>query len=214
MPRHEYPLERGGPKRVSVAWTGPWRDFEVGFDGRTLGRIGDAEALKKGRSFELPTEQSLHVQLVGSELRLTADGVALPGSASDPQARIDALAVLIFLVGGVSAALGVAAVGFELEGLLQQGLGIDSVGFGVGYAVLALLLKRRRSTMILSVTIAGFVVDGVLGVVNAYEAGGGFPFIGTALRLVVLVLLIRGFKVFHALWNQALEAAVRDADKE
>src|SRR4051812_4937197 len=125
MPQQEYPLERDGPKRLKVSWSGIWKNFAVALDGRVIGVVdGGMSVLKEGRAFPLGDGTTLSVQLVQGltvELRLLRDGLPLPGSGSDPEQRFKLAWSMVFVIAGFDAAFGIAAMAFDFPLLRQLG---------------------------------------------------------------------------------------------
>jgi hypothetical protein len=48
MPKQQYALEQGGPKRLEISWTGIWRNFTVRLDGQVVGTVENQKALRAG----------------------------------------------------------------------------------------------------------------------------------------------------------------------
>ena len=149
MPSAKYALEKDGPKRIEVSWKGMWKEFTVRFDGRKVGTIADSKELKAGRVFLLPDGSGLKVQLVQRfiqpELQLLRNGRPLPGSASDPEARLKLAYGMVLFVGGLNVVLGLVAELGQVAFLQGIGLGIGSIIFGLLFIGLALLVKRRSA---------------------------------------------------------------------
>ena len=106
MPKKSFALEAGGPTRVTVEWSGSWKNTRVAVDGQELGVIATQKELEAGRQFPLPTGGVLGVQLgrqfAAVELRVTRDGVSLPGSAADPAERVKQAAYVLLTSSPVS----------------------------------------------------------------------------------------------------------------
>ena len=93
MPEKNFALEPGGPERLSLSWSGNFKDMSLTLDGQPLGSFDDAKALKEGGTFALPDGSSLEVKLTSPfllpELQLTRDGEPIPGSSGDARVRQD-----------------------------------------------------------------------------------------------------------------------------
>ena len=196
MPKREFALREGGPKQVRVQWKGMWKDVRVSFDGAEVGVIPNQKALKAGEDIRLPDGSTLHIQLqtgLSAGLHLLRNGEPLPGTTSDPKAQLAAAYGTIYFVAGLSAAVGVAALGGVT--LLQQlGFGWTSIGAGVLMGGLGYLVSRRsRAALIAAIVL--FAADGVVGLWASIDAGTGHvPTTGIALRVFLIIAMARGYK--------------------
>lgn len=201
MAKQSYALEAGGPKRLHVTWNGIYRDIAVKLDDRTLGTIPDQKALVKGQEFRLPDGSKLHVQLVSTfmtaELRVLRNGQPLPGSASDPAARLRNAYLLIYVVGAFNAVLGLVALVFNVQFLRDVGIGLASFLFGLIFLALGFLVQKK-SLFALIVAIVLFVIDGLSTLMFA-AAGGSAPVTGLFVRIILLVPMIQGVSAIRAL---------------
>ncbi len=131
MPKHNYALERGGEKSLEISWKGRFINFEVRFEGNLLGTIPNKKELQKGQIFQLPDGTSLLVQMIQSELRVLRDGQPLPGSISDPAARLKLSFQFIFFIAALNIVLGLATLFFQVKYLQALGYGIISIALGL-----------------------------------------------------------------------------------
>lgn len=194
MPKQRFALEEGAEKNVELEWRGRWKDFTVRVEGRELGRLDGEEDLARGGAWKLDDGSLLQVLLdrsgSGYELLLTRNGVPLPGSASDPKARLaQAWGILAFL-GGLNLILGGVAELLQNRWLLDMGMGWGSVVFGVVFLALALAV-RKGSRIALIVAIVLFALDALLGVYFVMEAGGRPGIGGIVFRVFLLAALIK-----------------------
>jgi hypothetical protein len=137
MPLRKYILEKGGQPRLEVEWRGLWRDVSVRFDGQEIGTFADKAALKQGRTFTLPDQSNLLVQLVGkseaAQLLVNRDNVPLSEfSAARNPAHIALVifgVVLMLSGGGYQYGFDAGVISFDLvpafafDGLAGAGLG-------------------------------------------------------------------------------------------
>ncbi len=206
MAKQSYALEPGGPKRLHVTWSGIYRDIAVKLDDRTLGSIPDQKGLIKGQDFRLPDGSKLHVQLVSTfmtaELRVLRNGEPLPGSSSDPTARLRNAYLLVYVVGGFNAVLGAVSLLLNVQFLRDVGIGLASFLFGLIFLGLGFLVQKK-SLFALIVAIVLFIIDGLSAVVFAAAAGGSAPVTGLFVRVILLVPMFQGIGAIKALKHDA-----------
>ena len=202
MPKQSYALEPNGPKRLQISWGAFWKNITITLDGSTIGTIPDQKALRQGSTFPLTDGSTLSVQLLqslaGAELR---DGKPLPGSASDPESRLKVAAGVIFFIVGLNILLGLIAVFFQVDFLLQLGLGWFSVIFGLVFLFPG-IFTQRRSQVALIIAIVLFGLDGLLGIVGAVMAGYAPSIPGLFMRILLLIPMIQGVSAIKQLKQQ------------
>jgi hypothetical protein len=117
---------------------------------------------------------SLAVQLARSftavELRVTRDGVPLPGSSTDPAERVKQASYVLYFIAVVSIGLGVAAELGGVELLRSIGAGWASVGEGAVYGLLG-WRTSKRSWIALAIGIVLLALDMVLLLVGSAQPG-------------------------------------------
>jgi hypothetical protein len=202
VPKKKFALERGGPQRLELAWSGIWKKMSVTLDGRTLGTIATQAELKAGRDFELDEGGTLRVQLqtgLSAELQVTKDGVALPGSGSDPVERFKAAWGIIFFIAGLNGLLGLVVLIFDVAVLRNLGLGMSSLITGVIYLGLGLWVKSQRSAIGLGIALALFSLDGLLSLGMSVSEGGSPAVGGIIARIFLLLPMARGFAAIKEL---------------
>lgn len=197
MPKKTYALEAGGQPRVTVEWRGMWKDIRVSVDGSDLGVIPNKKDLEAGRSFPLPTGGVLAVQLVSQfaavELRVTRDGVSLPGSASDPAERVKQAAYVLYFIAALNIVLGLVTELGAVELLRAVGVGWASVVEGSLYAVIAWRAKKgSRVALVLGITLFG--LDTLLLIVSALQSSHSPSMGGLVARLFFFMPLIKGLQ--------------------
>ncbi len=207
MAKQSFSLEAGGPKRLVVTWSGIYRDVTVKLDDRTLGKIPNQGALSKGQDFRLPDGSRLHVQLVSTfmtaELRVLRNGEPLPGSPSDPRARLRNAYLLIYVVGGFNIVVGLAAALFHVQFLLNAGIGLASFLFGLIFLGLGYLVQKRLLQFALIMAIVLFMMDGLAALVFAAQRGADAPFTGLLVRIILLFPMVQGVPAIKALKARA-----------
>jgi len=160
MPKRKYALERGGDKSLEISWKGHWKNTEVRLNGNLIGAIPNQKELRTGQLFQLPDGTALRVQLArtwGSrELRVLRNDKPLPGSSSDPVARLAQSFGIIYFIAGLNIVLGFIASIFQVEFLQTLGFGIISVAIGFIFLVLGFFTQRRsRIALIVALIIYG-----------------------------------------------------------
>jgi hypothetical protein len=198
MATKTFALESGGPKRLEVSWGMFWKNFTVTLDGKQVGTVeGGQKELKKGVELRLPDGSELRIQLASGamnvELQVTRDGKALPGSASDPAQRVQTAAYMLYFFAGLNTLAGVVAEAFNIEVLLNLGMGIGSIIFGAVVATLGFFTSRRsRVAPILAIVL--YVADTLYTFVAAVEAGGKSPGAGIVIRVWIIWTLWKAFQ--------------------
>lgn len=201
MPKRSFSLREGEPPSIELVWRGIWKEIQVSHEGRLLGTIPNQKALKEGATFTLPDGSELHVKLatgMQAELQVLRNGQPLPGSGSDPAVRLKAAAGVVWFIAGMSAVLGLVAVLGKVEVLQQLGLGWESVGFGVLFAVLAWFVGKR-SKVALGIALALFILDTVLSLVVMMKMSGRPNAGGVVVRIFLMMPMFRGFGAITAL---------------
>ena len=201
MPKKTFALEKGGPERLEVEWRGNFKDLEVRLDGVLVGSFDDAKALKAGGSFTLDDGSTLEVKLATTalvpELTLVRNGVPLPGSAADPEQRVQAAAGMVFFIAGINALLGLVAVAFNIQFLQAMGVGAGSMFEGAIYGVLGYFV-RQRSMVALGLALGLFALDTAF-LLAAAGGSGSPPVGGLVVRVFLFVPMVMGFPALRAL---------------
>lgn len=161
MPKRKYALERGGDKSLEIIWEGSWKNTKVRLNGNLIGAIPTKKELRTGQIFQLPDGTALRVQLVNNELRVLRNDKPLPGSSSDPAARLAQSFGIIYFIAGLNIALGFIALIFQVEFLQTLGFGIISVAIGFVFLVLG-FFTQRRSLIALIIALIIYGLDTVL----------------------------------------------------
>jgi hypothetical protein len=204
MPKQSYPLEKDGPRRLELTWKVLWKDLNVRLDGESIGVIPTHRELTDGKEFTLPDQSILKVRLIDrfylTDLQVLRDGQPLPGSASDPLARLRIAYILLYLIAGLNLALGLAAELFQFDFLLAMGMGPVSLVFGLVMLALAFFVQRRsRLALVLAMLI--LAVDGLIGVALALTQGYPPSIAGFVVRLLLIVAMFPGLGAIRELKN-------------
>jgi hypothetical protein len=201
MPKQSFALETGGEKRLEISWKGLYKDVTVSLDGNSVGIIPNQKALSAGQEFRLIDGSTIKVQLVSklisTEMQVLRNGQPLPGSSSDPQARLKTAYGVVYFIAGLNLVLGFVSFLFNVEFLQQIGIGFSSIVSGLVFLVLGFFVQRK-STIALILAIILFALDGILGVVLAasqgYNPGAG----GIIARIFLLIPMVQGVGAIKA----------------
>lgn len=202
MPKLSFALEEDGEKRLEVSWKGLYKDVTVSLDGNSVGVIPDQKALSAGQEFRLFDGSTLKVQLVNkfmaTELQVLRNGQPLPGSSSDPQARLKNAYYMVYFVAGLNLVLGFVSFLFNVELLQQIGIGLGSVIFGLVFLALGFFVQRK-SIVALILAIVIFALDGILGIVFAAFQGSNPGSGGLIARIFLIIPMVQGVGAIKAL---------------
>lgn len=202
MPKLAYAFEPGGQKHLEVVWKGMFKDVTVSLDGTPVGVIPNQKALAAGQEFRLVDGSIIKVQLVSklmsSEIQVLRDGKPLPGSSSDPQARLKNAYGIVYFVAGLNLVLGLIAFLFRVPFLQQMGIGFGSIIFGLVFLILAFFVQRK-SLVALILAISLFALDGLLTVYLAVTQGHAPGTGGLIARGFLLIPMIQGIGAIKVL---------------
>ncbi|MFN8443150.1 MAG: hypothetical protein U0175_20415 [Caldilineaceae bacterium] len=201
MAKQRFALEVNGPKRLEISWGMFWRNITIRLDDQIIGTVPSRKELSQGYDIFLPDTSLLNIKFartfITQELQVLRNGQPLPGSASDPQSRVNAAANVIFFIAGLNIVVGLIALFFQVDFLLAYGLGIESIITGLIYAILGFFVKRK-SLAALVIAIILFVLDGAFGLVTAVEVGAN-PGSMVIARIVLLIPMLQGFSAIRNL---------------
>jgi len=197
MPRMKYALEKGRPPRLEVSWKGlGWKDFTIKLDGLEVGKIADKKELMEGREFALDKDTILKVQSVRTlsayELQVLVNGQPVPGSSSDPNRRLAIAYGMVFFTAGLNVLLGLIAEMIRVDFLLNMGIGLGSILFGVLMGIMGVLVMTRQSSIALGIAVGLLIIDGIMGLI----AGS---FTGIVARIIFLIPMFGGFGAIREL---------------
>ncbi len=195
MPKQNYKLSATDPRKITIEWSGLWKNMRLSIDGEELGTIPDSNALKAGRAFAVPGGGQLDVKLLTglqARLELRYNGVALPGSAADPQTMLNLARGVIWFMGGLTLLAGLVAELGQVEFLLRLGMNWISVLVGVVMVALGYFVGKR-SAAALGVACGLVIFDAVMTLVMAAESGGRSGMGGLGMRIFFLIAMFKGF---------------------
>lgn len=202
MPKQSYSFEPGGPKRLEIQWKGFFKNTTITLDGVPLSTIPDHMTLRTPQEFNLSDGSLLKVQLVqnlsGAEMQVTRNGIPLPGSASNPETKVNTAAGIIFFVAGLNLLLGVIGLLTRSEFLTSLGIGWYSIIFGAFFLVMGFLVKKR-SMVALILSIVVFSLDALLGIIGSVALGGAPAIGGFVFRVFLIIPMVQGVGAIKAL---------------
>lgn len=199
MPSIKYSLEKNGPKRIEIAYTGYYKNLVITFDGKIIKNIAEEKELKAGVGLKLPDKSSFSIKLDKKDMELVVlrNGMPLPGSATDPETIFKTSCGFIFFLGGLNIIIGLAVFIFEIEFLSQAGMGGYSILAGVVMCVLGYFVTKK-SRIALAAAVGLFILDGVLNTILA-QAGPRTNFAVLGARIIFIMPVLRGFKAIKEL---------------
>ncbi|PKO00069.1 MAG: hypothetical protein CVU42_04830 [Chloroflexi bacterium HGW-Chloroflexi-4] len=202
MPKQSFALEPGSTHRLEIQWKGLYKDTTLTLDGVQLGPVLDQGLLRAGQELPLPDGSLLKLHLVsnlaGTELRVTRNGIPLPGSASNPETKVGTAAGIIFFVAGLNLLLGVISLLTRSEFLASLGIGWFSIIFGAFFLVMGFLVKKR-SMVALILSIVVFSLDALVGVIGSIAMGGAPAIGGLVFRVFLIIPMVQGVGAITAL---------------
>ncbi len=170
-------------------------------DRSVIGTIPEQEARTTGREFTLPDDTVLKVQLVYGQVQAWRNGQPLspvspaiqPASrpAVPPKVlrRFRVTFGVIFFIAAVSILLGIVAVAFQVQILLDRGVGVVTIIIGAIFLLLGFFV-RRKSTVALGIAVTIYALDGILSLFT-----GNFS--SVLFHIYFLFLMSRGFSAIR-----------------
>src|SRR5258706_4959206 len=162
MTTRRYALSKGERRRLTLSWGIFYSNFTVRLDDQIIGTIPDQLSLNSGKGFQLEDGSQLFIYRESSQIKISRNGRPLPGSAADPQVKLN-------IAMGAIAFVCLASVFFGLVGgstynpqksSLTIGIMIGSASL---YGVLAFFV-RSRSKIALGIAVGLYGLD-TLGII-------------------------------------------------
>ncbi|MCK6546810.1 hypothetical protein L6R52_13255 [Myxococcota bacterium] len=165
VPTQNYPFERGGLARLSVARAWGFGDAVAHLDGRHVATIERAE-LATGAFVDLRDGSTIYLRSVRphsspAALEVTRNGRPLPGSATDPETRVDLAMAILLMIAAFNTLSGLAAWQFQVSFLVDRGVGVADLLIGLLYGALAVGVKLARSRIAVGIAIALGAADAI-----------------------------------------------------
>jgi uncharacterized Zn finger protein (UPF0148 family) len=201
--KHSYAITPNGEKRLLITWKGVWNQVTIFFDNKMIGAITDKRALMAGKEFLLPDGSKLKVRLDRqSGLNVLRDGKALPGSASDPEAKFkgahQVACGFVYWIGGLTLVLGLANSLFNLSILGSKANGAFQIAAGFIFLALGYLAQRKwRPALMLAIGL--YALDGIVSLF-LLTAQGSFLAISVLIAHIIFIIpMIRGVSAMYEL---------------
>ncbi len=191
----KYALEKGGPKRLEISWTGVWKDVSVRLDGNEIGTFTDAEQMKEGREFTLPDGSILKIRLdkvaFCPMINIFLNGKPLPGMP-EPSKRLSYAYQVTFLIGVVNLLGGLMNTVFQsrLIGLAVPGLYLVIAGcifFILGFFIM------KKSKIALTIAVGIVFIDLISLIFFRSNINFILVIVMIIFRLIILFLLVQAF---------------------
>ena len=201
MPTQTYPLKGKQRRQVTITWEGLWENMTIHCDNEPVGQVKNGrKTLQTGARFALPDGSRLLLRLAGQagkeQLVVQQDDKVLwPLPVRDLALTYKRAYLVLYVVGALNAALGLAQVLFDMNPLQFETMGIAGIGSifsGLVLLGLGTLVHRQRSLPALISGIAVYTLDGILGYYFVAQMGGNPGVIGYIARAMFLYYLIQG----------------------
>jgi hypothetical protein len=202
MPKRMFALEQKGEKRLAFAWTGSWSNLTISLDGKPVGEVALKKDLMAGRQFNLADGSLLDVRLVnnwnGTEFRVLRNGKPVPGSATDPHARIRRAALAIYFIGALNIGLGALTLILQASILNDLGIGWISLAGGGAFLLLGFLVQRRLFAALV-IALALYVLDGLFGIGFTLTLGRMPNITMIIVRVLLIIPMLTGIGAMRTL---------------
>jgi hypothetical protein len=196
MPSYKYPLEKGGPKRLEVSWTGSWKDFTVRLDENILGTVADYEHLKAGQEFNLDDGSILKVQVKFPGLRVLRNGQPL--LLYDPVQMLKFAYTFTFFSAGANLFVGLSGSLFHTNLGNLPPADLLTAGFGILLLVLGFFIMLK-STVALAIAAGILALDIIFAIFYHPNLPVIILVIVIGFKLLVLLMMIQGFGAIRVL---------------
>jgi hypothetical protein len=181
--------------------------MRIEMDGGAVGTIAGQRELGAGQRFHLPDGSSLEVQLkrtfLSTDLRVSRNGIPLPGSAGDPATGWKNAFGLMYFIGGLNILIGLLAM-FGMAFLLDLGIGLYNLVFGLVFVILAYAVHQFDSVLALWLGFLALIADAILGIAGNIMLGSTPSVAGILVRILLIGVLFQGIGAMRAMKaNQA-----------
>lgn len=199
MPKFQYALEPGAPKRLTVKVGALFATrAEVSFDGVKVDEFQLSEVKKTPRTLRLPegTVLSLKVTgaLTGYAIDVRRDGQPLPGSHTDPAAMVKGGAYTLYTVAALTIVFAILSgtIASETDGVDVTAI----IGIGVAAALYAVLgfFASRGSVVAMSIGLVVYAFDAFYALFDGSMVTKTNPAGGLFVRVIIVMFLARGIQ--------------------
>ncbi len=199
-----YYTDKDKKNSIAVNCKAFWKNTEVLYNGKHLGTIKNQKELKKGQNFEIEEGKTLYICLtkgISPALDLKINGKTLDGSANDPKKIVkDCFAISIGL-GALSLAIGLISYIFNIELLLERGIGIEAAIIGGVLILLAFGIKEKY-IVALGLVVALIILDIAATFYFSLQPGMRPPTVAIIFKVFIVLHLFKGFKAIKELANK------------
>lgn len=205
MPKKRYAIDRGGPRRLQIAWENRWRNMTIHFDEQLVAAIPTRQELKAGRKLVLPDGSTLWVQLVkktiDTELHVLRNDRPVPGSYTDPAARFKLAYGIALAVTGAYLILGALVLLARNSFVQYLSVNASAVIIGALLAILTIFIKRRSEAALGALT-AIILLDALLSAFISVVAGRFPGILGLVISVTLAFPLLDGLEALRELKAQ------------
>lgn len=213
MAKIKYALEKGGPKRLEISWTGNWKNVSIRLDGNEIGTFADAEEMKAGKEFTLPDGSSLKIQLERTLkfplIQILRDGKPLPTGMPQPAKRLSMAYQMVFLIGAVNLIGGLTNKVFQSRLLGLSVSGLYLIIAGCIFLILGFFVMKK-SKIALSIAVGLIFID-MISLIFLIFVRSSINFIllivMIAFRLIILLILAQAFGAIKILKQNPANSA-------
>jgi len=201
MATKKYYLDDNKTDILQCSWGVNWKNFKIEYNNQIIVNNSDRKSLLNGITICLTPDKTLYAKLkqgLTQELELLINGQPIKGSATDPVQQIRLAFALTLIIGGINIFLGLLALITNNQMLLNLGLGMGSLVFGVVILVLAFGIKKEIAWAAFSVT-GLLTIDIIISIYLSVNAGGNPSIAGIILRLFFIIYIYKGGQAIRKL---------------
>jgi hypothetical protein len=194
MPKRTFHLKNDKQDTITVSWKLAWKQTQIFFNDNLIGSLDGEKELKKGNVFEIDDFRKLSIKLKGKvlpELELLINGKYIDGSPTDPTMQLKGVYNLILVLAGLSVLVGTITEVFQVELLMNAGLGLGSIITGVVMLGLGYWVSKR--SMIALALIFLIIISDIVATfwmaTHTHASGSQ----GIVLKIFILIYLFKGF---------------------
>lgn len=197
MPKKIYYLDSNNQKEaISISWKGVWKNILLTHNEIEIGTFKNQTELKKGKEFQLDEVRKLSVKMkkgMFPTLELLMNGEPVVGSPTDPKIQLKELTRFVFAIGTLNLIIGLLAELLDNDFLLNLGLGIFSMIYGVVIIALGFGVKKK-SIVALGIIITLLILDIMASFWFALENSSN-PTNGIVIKIFFIIFLVKGFRI-------------------
>lgn len=203
----KYALEKGGPKRLEIAWQTNHSEFHIKLDGKEIASFTSPEPLLAGQEFTLEDGSILKIQLPSrskfAAFKITFNGFPLPSSMPPPEKRLKTVFQFILFIAAMNIIGSIASFRsfYSMKYLSPNAWILAAVG--LIFLVLALFVYRK-SKIALFITVSLFTLDTIVFLFYAklmlWKKVLMFLF-----RLLLILMMLMGFGAINEIKQKEID---------